>query len=175
MSTPSQAPKRLSQAFVEYLCQRCQQDKGFAARMRRADNPATEYQCWETLAAFGVNLEQASERLPFALIAAAVARSEQPRNGTLQTGQAIAHAFDKGQESDQAKARLRRLLACDNTMEVCHILRPLLSLIRSRVSQPLDYVSLLEDLRWFHASGERARARWAQQFYNKSSEEGENA
>uniref|UniRef100_A0A3B0LXI5 Uncharacterized protein n=1 Tax=Arsenophonus endosymbiont of Trialeurodes vaporariorum TaxID=235567 RepID=A0A3B0LXI5_9GAMM len=71
----TQNPNR-SSAFVDYLFQHCQQDKGFATRMRRGDNPATEYQCWETLAAFGVNPEYPNNRLPFALIAAAVARSE---------------------------------------------------------------------------------------------------
>ena len=167
MNTQPQEPKNRSTALDDYLCQRCPKDKGFAARLRRADNPATEYQCWDTLAAFEVNLESVHERLPFALIAAAVARSEQKSNGTLPLGQAIAHAFSDGHDSDQAKARLRRLLACDDTEEVCRILRPLLSLIRSRVSQPLDYAALLEDLRWFHRSGDRARARWAQQFYGK--------
>ena len=52
MNTQPQEPKNRSTAFVDYLCQRCPKDKGFAARLRRADNPATEYQCWDTLAAF---------------------------------------------------------------------------------------------------------------------------
>ncbi|HDX8386041.1 MULTISPECIES: type I-E CRISPR-associated protein Cse2/CasB [Aeromonas] len=165
MSTQPQASQSREVDFVAYLCQRCQKDKGFAARLRRADNPTTEYQSWDTLAAFGINLECAEERQPFALIAAAVARSDQACNGALPLGQAIALAFSEGRESDQAKARLRRLLACDDTEEVCRILRPLLTLIRSRVKQPLDYAALLVDLRWFHRSADRAKARWAQQFY----------
>ena len=168
MSTQPQAPRSRSTEFVTYLCQRCQKDKGFAARLRRADNPATEYQSWDTLAAFGVNLEWPEERLPFALIAAAVSRSEQTANGALSLGQAIALSFSEGRDSDQAKARLRRLLACEDSEEVCRILRPLLTLIRSRVSQPLDYATLLEDLRWFHRSADRAKARWAQQFYGRA-------
>lgn len=168
MSTQPPAAPRRSMAFVDYLYRRCQQDKGFAARLRRADNPATEYQCWDTLASFEVKLESAHERLPFALIAAAVARGEQKSNGTMPLGQAIAQSFAEGRESDQAKARLRRLLACDDTEEVCRILRPLLSLIRSRVSQPLDYAALLDDLHWFSRSTERVKARWAQQFYGRS-------
>jgi CRISPR system Cascade subunit CasB len=168
MSTPS---NHRGTAFVDYLFQRGQQDKGFAARLRRGDNPSTEYQCWETLAAFGVNLEHANERVPFALVAAAVLRSDQTTNGKLQIGQAIARSFDDGNQSDQAKTRLRRLLACEDSEEVCRILRPLLRLIQSRVTQPLDYAALLEDLHWFHADSTRIKARWAQQFYGKFAEE----
>lgn len=162
-------------AFVDYLFQRCQKDKGFAARMRRGDNPATEYQCWETLAAFGVNLEYANDRLPFALIAAAVARSDQTENGDLRIGQAIACAFKEGNQSEQAKARLRRLLACEDTEEVCRILRPLLRLIQSRITQPLDYAALLEDLCWFHKSSSQKKARWAEQFYHNPAEKNQGA
>lgn len=169
MNMPS--PSR-STAFVDYLFQRCQQDKGFAARLRRGDNPATEYQCWDTLAAFGVNLEYTQQRLPFALVSAAIARSAQTSNGRLTFGEAIAHAFkDGGNQSDQAKARLRRLLACSDIDEVCRILRPILSLIQSRVSQPLNYAALLDDLRWFYAGSIQIKARWAQQFYGKPATE----
>ncbi len=163
-------PQTHSESFVGHLFQRCIQDKGFAARLRRADNPATEFQSWDTLAAFGVNLDYAPERQPFALIAAAVARSQKPANGTLNLGKAIALCYDEGNQSDQAKARLRRLLACDQVEELCRILRPLLSLIQSRVSQPLDYVRLLNELRWFGRSAQQTKARWAQQFYGRTVE-----
>ena len=53
-----------SQKFVDYIIQRARDDKGFAARLRRADNPATEYQSWEFLANFGIRLDAPKERLP---------------------------------------------------------------------------------------------------------------
>ncbi len=164
----NQQPKERSAAFVGYLFDRCQKDKGFAARLRRADNPATEYQCWDTLAAFGVNLEFTAERQPFALIAAALARSKININGTSTLGQAIAGCYEEGNKSDQAKARLRRLLACDQTDELCRILRPLLSLIQNRAKNQLDYALLLSDVCRFFYAGQSVKARWAQQFYGKS-------
>jgi CRISPR system Cascade subunit CasB len=153
--------------FVHYLISRIQQDKGLAARLRRADNPATEYQSWEFLASFGVDLEKEYQRLPFVTVAAAVAKAKADRNGNLRLGQAIAACYCDGNQSDQAKTKLRRVLACGELPELCRILRPVLTLIDSRVEQPLDYVRLLSQLRSFGFGGQRIKAQWAQEFYGR--------
>lgn len=173
---PANAGKETS--FVAWLIARCQDDKGQAARLRRADNPATEYQCWETLATWGVDLEREGQRLPFATVAAAIARAKPPANGNLTLGRAIARCFDEGNQSDQAKIRLRRLLDCGELAELCRVLRPMLTLIESRVTQPLDYARLLKQLVDFGsaaASGndtwlQRIKAQWAQDFYGQKAE-----
>ena len=154
--------------FVNSLMVRIQQDKGLAARLRRADNPNTEYQSWEFIAGFGVNLEQEDQRLPFVTVAATMAKAKAERNGSMRLGQAIAACYDDGNQSDQAKAKLRRVLACDDLLELCRILRPLLTLIDSRVSQPLDYIRLLQQLRGFHFDSQRIKAQWAQEFYGRT-------
>jgi len=159
--------------FIQSVISRCEQEKGVAARLRRADNPATEYQSWELLATYGVDLEREQERLPFATIAAALAKAKADRNGSLSLGRAIIACFDGDPESKQAKARLRRVLACHDLPELCRILRPLLTLISSRVDQPLDYVRLLRQLRFFGIASRRGdnqwlqniKAQWAQEFY----------
>lgn len=152
--------------FVSGVLQRCQRDKGVAARLRRADNPATEFHAWEVLAALGVDLEREWQRLPFATVAAAIAKAEPDGNGNLPFGRAIAASFEDGRENDQAKTRLRRLLASNSIAEVCRLLRPLLSLIASRTSQQsLDYVRLLKQLRRFQFAAQDVKAQWAQEFY----------
>lgn len=160
-------PATWEKRFVTVVIQRCSQDKGLAARLRRADNPATEYQSWELLASMGVDLERDYERLPFVTVAAAIAKAKIEGNGSLTLGRAIAACYEKGNESDQAKSRLRRLLACDDLEELVRILRPLLSLIQSKVSQPLDYIKLLNQLRFFAMRGQSIKIRWAQEFYGK--------
>ncbi|GAA0370052.1 type I-E CRISPR-associated protein Cse2/CasB [Bowmanella denitrificans] len=162
------------QRFVETVLECCHKDKGMAARLRRADNPGTEFQSWELLGRFGVDLEKDYERLPFVTIAAAIAKAKSERNGNLTLGKAIAACYDEGRDSDQAKARLRRLLACDELAEVCRILRPVLTLIDSKVGQPLDYVRLLRQLRFFtYESGHRSKTQWAQEFYGQPVTAGE--
>lgn len=156
--------------FVDYLFTRCQRDKGFAARLRRADNPSTEYQSWEVLVKFNIDLDFASKRLPYALVAASIAKSDASANGSLPLGRSIARAFEGGADDPPppAKMRLRRLLACDKPEEACRILRPLLTLIQSRVSETLDYKKLLNDLLKFSHNPQRVKACWAKQFYYRS-------
>ncbi|SFB96948.1 CRISPR-associated protein, Cse2 family [Marinospirillum celere] len=162
--------KSNEQRFVEAVIERCQKDKGMSARLRRADNPATEYQSWELLGSLnylGVDLEQDYKRLPFVTVAAAIAKSKAGRNGSLTLGKAILACYENDRESDQAKARLRRLLACDELAEVCRILRPVLTLIDSKVGAPLDFVRLLKQLKFF---GHRTKTQWAQEFYGQAAQ-----
>ena len=165
-------PRDKSQVFVDYIISHCQADNGLRAVLKRADNPATEYQSWEVLAGFHINLECENKRLPHATIAAAIARAKIEKNGAVRIGQAIARCYEDGNASDQAKAKLRRLLACDSVPEACRILRPLFSLIEARGNIVLDYVGLLKDLLWFGHEGSQTsiKARWAQDFYGKPAE-----
>ncbi len=154
--------------FVDAVIAQFRQNKELAARLRHAGNPATEYLSWEFLADYGINLEHESQRLPYTTIAVAIARANAEANGELYLGKAIAACYKGGSRSDQAKARLRRLLACNDLPELCRILRPVLMLIESRVGQPLDYQHLLKQLRSFTFNMQRIKAQWAQEFYNQS-------
>ncbi len=169
-STPTAQPGR-AERFVSQVMKQCQQDKGLAARLRRADNPATEYQSWDLLATFGIDLEREEQRLPFASVASAIARAKAESNGSLSLGRAIAACYEDGRDSEQAKARLRRLLACDDIAELCRLLRPLFALIDSRAGQPLDYQQLLRQLLRFPRDPQPVKARWAQDFYGRIADE----
>lgn len=162
-------PRRKNLAFIDYIISYCQSSNGRRAALKRADNPSTEYQSWEVLAGFQIDLEWENKRIPYAMIAAAIARTKIENNGSVKIGSAIARCYEDGNMSDQAKAKLRRLLACDSVPEVCRILRPLFSLIESKGNSALDYASLLSDLLWFgrEESQLHIKARWAQDFYNK--------
>jgi CRISPR system Cascade subunit CasB len=168
-SSKTDSPRSKRLTFVDYIINRSQADNGLRAALKRADNPATEYQSWDVLAGFNINLEHENQRLPYATIAAAIARAKVEKNGATKIGLAIARCYEDGNASDQAKAKLRRLLACDSVPEACRILRPLLSLIESKGNSALDYASLLDDLLWFsHDDSQlRIKARWAQDFYGK--------
>lgn len=153
--------------FVSAIIDRCQQDKGGAARLRRADNPATEYQSWDILASLGINLENERERLPAVTVAAAIARAKAEQNGSVSLGQALVSSYENDRDSSPAKARLRRLLACTELDELARQLRSILMLVNSKSGQRLDYERLLKQLKSFAFDPQRVRAQWAQEFYNR--------
>jgi len=174
MNNQAEKPKR-TQAFVTFIIERIKKDKGIAATLRRADNPATEYQSWEQLAAFNIDLDKPYLRLPYATVAAAIARAKLEQNGTAGIGRILASCYEDGNKSDQAKAKLRRLLACDSVDEVCRILRPIFSLAESRSKLTLDFGRLLEQLLYFHQNSQQVKAKWAQDFYFHSDQTEEAA
>ncbi|KGQ70068.1 hypothetical protein OA57_08380 [Chelonobacter oris] len=152
--------------FIQYIIQNCAKDKGFAALVKRADNPNTEYYSWEILARF-IDLTDDYKRLPYAYIAAAIADGKIQQNGTQSIGRILAKCYDgtngAGNQEEQAKLRLRRLLACQNSVEASNVLRGLLSLIRAKnLADQLDYAELLKNLIYFNDS---VKARWATAFY----------
>jgi CRISPR system Cascade subunit CasB len=161
------APIDRETRFVLGVIRQSGQDKGLAARLRRADNPATEYQSWDVLASYGIDLTKDAQRLPFATVAAAIARAKVESSGNLSLGRAIAACYEDGQKSDQARARLRRVLACDELAELCRVLRPLFSLVDSKAGQALDYARLLKQLRRFPFNAQQVKAQWAQEFYGQ--------
>jgi CRISPR system Cascade subunit CasB len=160
-------PKKVSQqsAFVDYTIKQIASSNGIAANLRKSDNPATEHYSWDFLVKFNVPLEYDDKRIPYTLVAAAIARDKASKNGHLGLGKALALSYPDGSESKPAQAKLRRLLACNDIVELGSILRQTLSLIRSRVDQPLDYSVLLGQLLRYSFSRDKVNLQWAQQFY----------
>jgi CRISPR system Cascade subunit CasB len=169
--------KTRAEAFVKMVIDRVNgnnPDTAFGAIMRRADNPATEDQSWEYLTKW-CDLEKSWERKTFALIGAAIAHAKPKGDGGIGIGKAIAWCYSdegtyNGNEKSGAKAKFRRLLACDTIEEACAILRPLLRLIDSREVR-VKYAGLLQDLL---SSNDRfnewIKPRWAKDFYNTGEE-----
>ncbi|WP_036082592.1 type I-E CRISPR-associated protein Cse2/CasB [Leptospirillum ferriphilum] len=171
-SVPQKPSYERNLAFVDYIVRRCEANNGIRAGLKRADNPNTEYQGWDVLAGFGIDLTNESERLSHAIIGADIARTKASGNGPFGIGRAIARCYTEGNKDDQAKSRLRRLLACDSLREAILVLRQVFRLIESRGAGTLNYASLLGELRWFNHedSRNRTKVRWAQEFYGRSNE-----
>lgn len=169
-----QKDKSKSTAFIDYIIKLCNENNGARAALTRAENPSTEYQSWEYLARF-VDIDSPNKRLPYAMVAASIARNRLSSNGFLKLGGAIAKCYEDGKDSDQAKAKLRRLLACDNVAELCAVLRPLLRLIESKANGQIDYAKLLDESLWFANQDNqmRIKSRWAQDFFGKKDNEDE--
>lgn len=163
-----QKDKKPEQDLMLRVMERCKKDTAFCAALKRADNPDTEYQSWEYLADYNVNLEYENQRLPYTTVFAAAARSSNNTDGFLTLGQALLSVYEGDMESSPARARLRRILACDSTKEVCEVLHSVLRLIGDK---PISYGLLLHDLKFFERNPEQTKARWAQQFFGKQDDD----
>lgn len=171
--TTEQTTQTRAQRFVNSIIANIDKDKGMGAKLRQADNPATEYQAWEYLVRYGnVDLNVEEERKAFCTVGAALSRVKPKKDGTAGLGKALAKCYEtkgnkktdaKNDKNSQANAKLHRLLACKSTVEACKILRTLLSLIASKAPEALCYARLLNDLRYFD---DQTRMRWAQDFFN---------
>ena len=162
--------KTRGQRFVAAVLQRLQREnsRGFAARMRRADNPDTEHQSWGDLMALGVNIEKDAERLPYALVGAALCRQKTPGEGSLGLGEALRGCFS---EIEQGEMRLRRLLACGSISELAGVLRPVLRLVASKNDKPVCWADLLDDLLYFQGKWrQRILLRWASGYYGRAAD-----
>jgi len=164
METEKIPKKSKGAAFVAHILNRMARDTAFGAALRRADNPATEYQSWEYLASWGCDLEDDLERKCYATVAAGIARAKKSTDAPVSIGKAIAQSYKPdGNQDDSAKRKLRRLLACDTGIEACQWLRSILRLAESRGVR-MNYGQLLDDLLYF---GPRVKERWAMDFYGR--------
>jgi len=169
METATLPPKKSSRgsAFVAFVLNRLTHDTAFGAALRRADNPATEYQSWEYLAKW-CDLDNTAERTCFATVAAGLAHAKQSAANPSSIGSAIARSYQDGSQDDSAKRKLRRLLACDSSVEACQWVRPLLRLAESRGVR-VNFSRLLDDLLFFDV-GPKVKERWATDFYGRKEE-----
>lgn len=170
-----------SENFVSYVISkiRHENNKGFGAKLKKSDNEATEYQSWEILARW-IDLESVKERKAYGLIGASLARSNFKNDGSLSLGKALYFSFRTENETgdivkSSAATRLRRILACKESLELIDILRPILRFFQSKEIN-ICYSRLLNEILWFDNdySRDKIRSRWAQDFFGKMEEENDN-
>lgn len=151
--------------FVENVIRKAGEDAGYAAKLKRGDNPDTEYYAYEILANY-VDLRNDNKRISYALVGAAICRAKPRKEGEAGIGAALAKCY--AENRDQGNLRMRRLLSCDNIGEACGILRQILTLVQSRYPELLSYTRLLEDLDKFGKSDwhrNKVKQDWAMDFY----------
>ncbi|MFP4363302.1 MAG: type I-E CRISPR-associated protein Cse2/CasB [Spirochaetia bacterium] len=168
-----------TESFIQYVLDKAnkQKNKGFAAKIKKADSEATEYQSWEILSRW-VDLVSERDRRAYGMMGASAVRSRVLVDGSLGLGTALRKTVESGVgeegiEKSPAAMRLRRLLTCKESLELLGVLRPVVRLLESK-EIPFSRSQLLNQILWFDRdeSRERTRTRWAQDFY-RNREEGE--
>lgn len=154
--------------FVDFVISRVKTDTGYAAALRRADNPSTAPMAWEYLVPWcDISIDR--ERMAFSIVAAAIARQKPDSDGSADMGQLLRSIVISG-DDDSEKRRLQRLLACDSTLDICEVIRPILKYVQGKAAMAIDYSRLLEDLLFWD---ERKRLSWARSFFHGKQDEQE--
>jgi CRISPR system Cascade subunit CasB len=146
-------------AFINSIINK-QNNSRAIALWKKADNPRLEYQAWELIAPWCNDLSNDSERLPLAIIGSAFARRILKTDGKFNLGKALYLCYPE-ENSSPGSLRLRKILACTNSCDVCKTVKPYLKLIEAK-NISLNYGELLKDIKYF---SDKTKLRWAQSYY----------
>lgn len=161
--------------FVEYVYAKIKDDNGARSRFRGALSSSRSYTSWGDIAPY-MNIEDESTRDACSLICGSIALDEPDGVKSLGLGSALQKCCldaEDGEKGGPCSNRLRRLISCRTTKELCRVLRPILSLVRSRCPGGLDYALLLEELLDYEDHQDKIKARWVGGFYRSGEKETE--
>jgi len=153
-----------------------QEDRGALADLRHGFSPGTEYRAWPYIASV-CNLQDDKQRHIWLTISAGFAthKATDRRAGNMgATLRALAlQQLDesKGTPLKSFDARFRRLLTCDNAIELCDRLRGII-LAAQRKGIAIDLERLFRDLQTWHKPEKKVKLRWAQSYWGQEESKG---
>lgn len=164
----------LTDSFVDEVFKICSEDKAARARLRRADNPAFEWQALPVVYTFIKDgIDDGGKRHAYLTVAAAIARSDMKANGSIGLGEAFRLIEEEKKNAEKPKTfppRLSRLMSCDSLEELVMVIRPILSLVLSKLGN-LDFKRLLRDLLDFRYRKDSVLVGWAKDYMGNASRE----
>lgn len=163
MSENIRYPKERAAQFVGALRRACE-DRGKRAALRRGLSSATVMDAWPVIAGLGGDIGQPGESVCVDI--AALFASHPKESNDCNFGETCRRiAQGDGRETPVSfETRFRRLLACDDLVNVTGQLRSWVRLASSR-NVGVNYESLMNDLLWWNRSADRTRVDWARSFW----------
>ena len=167
------------QQFLRRLKQYvAQEDRGALADLRHGFSPGTEYRAWPYVALVCRQLDNDIQRKIWITIGAGFAthKATDPRAGNM--GATLCALSQPGESKDKPlksfDARFRRLLTCDNAMELCDHLRSII-VAAERKNVHIDFEQLFWDLQTWHKPEKKVKLHWAQSYWGQSESKGGEA
>lgn len=164
MNTEDDLTSKINAEYLVSSIFRIKNDnKGDAANLRRANNPATQHYAWPIMVRLGFSLSNARNNAIIPLIAASIANEPTSDNGNTPFAK-ILGALAK--ESPSLEKRFSRLVDATNAVELCGLLGSNINLVQSKSdSSRIDYIALTKELISFDYKRDAIRAKWSEQFY----------
>lgn len=156
--------------FIPYLFS-LKKDKGLRALMRGALSSARQSGALSYLevADCNINILREDHREAALLVMGFVGLDPADKNGEIPFAKALSSIYRNDVNNDEpGLARLRRLLSCRDSSELCVVLRSVLKLILSKTNQGIDYEALLRDLLMFNTRPEYVKAKWTHEYFSKN-------
>ena len=147
-------------------------NRSFCAHLRHAENPTTALYAMEIFAGCGIGVEHEKYWLAYATVGASIVRQKLTKDGDLSLGEALRLCFDNNSGNAAAIARLKRIVGCDDSVELCKVLRSVLKLIESRnLKRYINYAGLLKQINTFDFNKDFVKLQIVSSFYKKDKEE----
>jgi len=163
MSENQRPPKERAAQFIGVLRRACE-DRGKRAALRRGLSPGTVMDAWPVIADLGGDIGHPGESV-FVDIAALFASHPEESNARNfgETCRRIAQGDGK-EIADGFERRFRRLLACDDVVNVTGQLRSWVRLAANK-RVGVNYESLFNDIRNWPRYSDDIRVQWARSFW----------
>lgn len=146
-------------------------NRSFCAHLRHAENPNTALYAMDIFAGCGIGVEYEKYWLPYATVGAAIVRQKLTHDGNLSLGEALRLCFDNDLGNAAAIARLKRIVGCEDCVELCKVLRSVLKLIESRnFGCFINYAALLKQINTFDFNKDFIKLQIVSSFYKKDKE-----
>ena len=146
-------------------------NRSFCDHLRHAENPNTALYAMDIFAGCGIGVEYEKYWLPYATVGAAIVRQKLTHDGNLSLGEALRLSFDNDSGNAAAIARLKRIVGCEDCVELCKVLRSVLKLIESRnFGCFINYAALLKQINTFDFNKDFIKLQIVSSFYKKDKE-----
>lgn len=141
------------------------QDRGSLADLKKGASAGTRQYAWSHMASFCDLSKEADER-SFSLVGSAMALGKGRTSDSVgNLGASLRNLAyinkQKPGKSGPTDGRIKRLISCRTTVELCDQLSSVLRLLSSKGAR-IDYLKLLEDV---HGWDEDVKRNWAKGYY----------
>jgi CRISPR type I-E-associated protein CasB/Cse2 len=153
-----------------------QEDRGALADLRHGFSPGTEYRAWPYIANV-CNLQNDTQRHIWLTIGAGFAthRATDSRTGNIGSTLRSLALGQPGESKEKAlksfDARFRRLLTCEDAVELCDRLRSIIQAADHK-GIGVDYERLFWDLQTWHKPEKKVKLRWAESYWGQEHSKG---
>lgn len=179
-----------SHIFVDFVLDRINaNDTAILSCLKRAESKNTAFYAYDILYKFTKSFDD-KDFYPYSIVAASMSRSKITKDGDFPLFTVLRKAYSGNDKKaltsnneedipEQARAKLKRALACNDIVELCNVIKALLKYIEGKDQiKYLSYKTLLSQLCFFSKNDvlkEKIKQQFVIDFYRLQNEDNNEA